>query len=57
MIQGFSFVAEREGFEPSVQFPVRQFSKLVLSASQPPLRFLGSAKIHFVHQFANIFSL
>jgi hypothetical protein len=26
----------REGFEPSVQFPVRQFSKLILSASQAP---------------------
>jgi hypothetical protein len=31
--------AEREGFEPSVPFPVRQFSKLILSASQAPLRF------------------
>ena len=30
------FVAVREGFEPSVQFPVRQFSKLILSASQAP---------------------
>ncbi len=28
--------AVREGFEPSVQLPVRQFSKLVLSASQAP---------------------
>jgi hypothetical protein len=28
--------AVREGFEPSVQFPVRQFSKLILSASQAP---------------------
>jgi hypothetical protein len=26
----------KEGFEPSVQFPVRQFSKLILSASQAP---------------------
>lgn len=31
--------AVREGFEPSVPFPVRQFSKLVLSASQAPHRF------------------
>ena len=31
------FVAEREGFEPSVQLPVRQFSKLFLSASQASL--------------------
>jgi hypothetical protein len=29
-------LAVREGFEPSVQFPVRQFSKLILSASQAP---------------------
>ena len=32
--------AEREGFEPSVHFKgVRRFSKPVLSATQPPLRF------------------
>jgi hypothetical protein len=31
-----SVFAVREGFEPSVQFPVRQFSKLILSASQAP---------------------
>ena len=30
------YLAVREGFEPSVQFPVRQFSKLILSASQAP---------------------
>jgi hypothetical protein len=30
--------AEREGFEPSVQLPVRQFSKLVVSATHPSLR-------------------
>lgn len=30
------YQAVREGFEPSVQFPVRQFSKLILSASQAP---------------------
>ena len=30
------FTAVREGFEPSVQLPVRQFSKLFLSASQAP---------------------
>ena len=29
--------AEREGFEPSVPFPVRMFSKHVLSASQASL--------------------
>ncbi len=45
-------LAVREGFEPSVQFPVRQFSKLILSASQAPHRnkkqlslFSGTANI------------
>ena len=28
--------AERGGFEPPVQFPVRQFSKLLVSATHPP---------------------
>src|SRR5690606_8886283 len=32
------WVAVREGFEPSVPFPVRQFSKLFLSATQAPHR-------------------
>ncbi len=31
-----TLIAVREGFEPSVQLPVRQFSKLILSASQAP---------------------
>lgn len=35
-LQAFFLSAVREGFEPSVQFPVRQFSKLILSASQAP---------------------
>ena len=35
------FGAVREGFEPSVQLPVRQFSKLFLSASQAPHPILG----------------
>ena|GEM_PF-6392658 len=30
--------AERAGFEPAVPLPVRQFSKLFLSASQASLR-------------------
>ncbi len=34
----FNF-AERAGFEPAVPLPVRQFSKLFLSASQAPLLF------------------
>ena len=33
-------MAEREGFEPSVEFPLRRFSKPLLSATQPPLRLL-----------------
>lgn len=37
MLRVFSF-AVRAGFEPAVQFPVRQFSKLVVSASHPPHR-------------------
>jgi hypothetical protein len=35
-LRGAFMFAVREGFEPSVQLPVRQFSKLVLSASQAP---------------------
>ncbi len=33
-------MAERGGFEPPVRFPVRRFSKPVLSATQSPLRML-----------------
>jgi hypothetical protein len=32
------FKAVRGGFEPPVQFPVRQFSKLLVSATHPPHR-------------------
>jgi hypothetical protein len=31
-------LAEREGFEPPVPFPVLQFSRLVHSAALPPLQ-------------------
>lgn len=31
------FVAEMRGFEPLVEFPLRQFSKLLLSTTQPHL--------------------
>ena len=31
----FVFSAEAGGFEPPVQLPVRQFSKLVVSATHP----------------------
>ena len=30
--------AEEGGFEPPVQLPVRQFSKLLVSATHPPFR-------------------
>lgn len=36
--------AEGGGFEPPVQFPVRQFSKLVVSATHPSLLFYGQQK-------------
>jgi hypothetical protein len=32
--------AERGGFEPPVQLPVRQFSKLVVSATHPSLQII-----------------
>jgi hypothetical protein len=35
--------AEEEGFEPSVPLPVRQFSKLFLSATQASLRILKTS--------------
>ena len=31
-------MAEREGFEPSLQFPVNTLSKRAPSATRPPLR-------------------
>ena len=31
-------MAEREGFEPPVQFPVLQFSRLAPSTTRPPLQ-------------------
>ena len=33
-------MAERVGFEPTVQLPVRRISSAVLSTTQPPLRYL-----------------
>ncbi len=42
------YSAVREGFEPSVQFPVRQFSKLILSASQAPHLFTFKAAMLFL---------
>ena len=36
----YSCFAEAGGFEPPVQFPVRQFSKLVVSATHPHFQVL-----------------
>ena len=33
------FLAEREGFEPSMEFPPRRFSRPVQSTALPPLRY------------------
>ena len=46
-------VAESKGFEPLVQFPIRMFSKHVLSASQATLHrlrinFLSGCKCRFL---------
>jgi hypothetical protein len=50
------FKAVRAGFEPAVRFPVRQFSKLVVSASHPPhLRLLSPAKVQLFYLLANFF--
>ena len=38
------FGAVRAGFEPAVQFPVRQFSKLVVSATHPSHPYSPSKK-------------
>ena len=38
ILKGKSRMAEREGFEPTVRFPVRSLSRRVLSTAQPPLR-------------------
>ena len=46
--------AEREGFEPSVPLPVRQFSKLFLSATQASLLIL-ECKYSNSNYFAKIF--
>ncbi len=43
---GLQLLAEKEGFEPSVQFPVRMFSKHVLSATQASLRLLFLNKLN-----------
>ena len=47
-------MAEREGFEPSVELPLRKFSKLVLSATQPSLRSVATPlKYHLPRFFSS----
>lgn len=57
--------AEKGGFEPPVQLPVRQFSKLLVSATHPSLQFLnrqrlyrelGLQKYTFFFKLPNIFA-
>ena len=45
MSQPFLGLAERTRFELAVELPLRQFSKLLVSATHPPLRKL--AEIYF----------
>ncbi len=40
-------MAEEAGFEPAVQFPVRQFSKLLVSATHPSLQAYAHVKTSF----------
>lgn len=40
-------IAETEGFEPSVEFPLHTLSKRAPSATRTSLRFLRVAKIQF----------
>ncbi len=47
-LSGQSLFAVKEGFEPSVRFPVRMFSKHVLSASQASHRFCIANLIIFL---------
>ena len=42
-----AFRAEEAGFEPAVQLPVRQFSKLVVSATHPLLQKAGESSPAF----------
>ena len=49
-------MAERAGFEPAVRFPLRQFSKLLLSATQPPLRIVAFYNIYHFYCKSSPFS-
>ncbi len=57
VLSGQSLFAEKEGFEPSVQFPVRMFSKHVLSATQASLRFCSANLINFLLIFIIFFEI
>ena len=50
-------MAERAGFEPAVEFPLRQFSKLLLSATQPSLRCFAvwDIKYHLIYVLSSDF--
>lgn len=39
-------VADREGFEPSIQLPVCVLSRDVVSATHPPVQFSKSEIVH-----------
>lgn len=49
--------AESEGFEPSVRFHVRMFSKHVLSASQATLRLIRAANVEKDFYSSKMFAL
>ena len=53
----FQTRAERGGFEPPVQFPVRQFSKLLVSATHPPLQIFGWCKCRNHFHLGKIISI
>ena len=47
-------LADREGFEPPVQLPVRRISSAVLSTTQPPVR--AAELCHFQREHGSTFS-
>ena len=53
--RSISSAAERAGFEPAVPLPVRQFSKLFLSASQASLRTGRKGKTSLYFSKGNFF--
>ena len=53
---GTKKMAERAGFEPAVRLLLRQFSKLLLSATQPPLRIVAFYNIYHFYCKSSPFS-